>query len=989
MPRERHPAGDPWLASRMRREAAVADAYHQVYPAVVDAMTEFLAKARAAVLHQQGSTGITADAGAGPPPDLSMWPDDTVWLSLVDHRVAPVVSRVFGDNFRDLAARADIADEPYRIAYLESVSDRLSPRLWPRGVFEEVRYELLEGVADGETITQLRDRVAATLAIDAPTRQVRARINELTRLIDNPQAHDLDPTDVAEFRAERRDLYEAARESEGIWREKARRIARTETMGALNGGTFQGAVAYSQAAGETMHKQWWATSDSRVRPDHWAAHGQTRPLDQPFDVGGWPMQHPGEAGAPAGEVVNCRCTLLILTPEEAAAQADLFPEANAVSAAGSIPEVDPVTVPTTTPAPPAAPASTVPELPTGWRGPIAPLDTISGDDRMIATPADGQLQTRPLPQSLLYQPALDDAHGGAYTVGLITKAWIQDGMLWGEGPFDLSDPAAAEVAGRVARGVAGWVSVALDNTTYELQCFQDGKPVDCDEALGAVEDEGMIFFEPPEGLQMVDVATDWRLMTVTLVAEPAFAEAKIEPVYDFVYDWTANGDATDGTGSAAQPAATPPAPAPTSNHSGTVDGGPYGAIGDTSLGWAPRDTAWNAQDAAGRVADWATGDGDSIDPAKYSRAFLWQDPDLDDTDPAAYLLGFADIVGGDLKAVLTGVQAAGDAVNGDGAGGVPDADVDAVKATLETLYELAAEGFQDPSIVPPWKTGDGGTPPADGGGAASSTASATSGKTRANAVALAAAGGPPLPPASWFADPDLIGPTPLTVTDDGRLFGHLATWGTCHVGIAGKCVTPPRSTCDYSLFHVGVQRTAEGGDVAVGTIVLGTTHADLTAGLVDTMTHYAHTGSAVAAVAAGEDSHGIWVAGALLPGVTDEQVATLRRAPLSGDWRNVGGSLELVAALAVNVPGFPIGRERVGDGGRRLSVVAVGALPRPSLDRAARLDRIARQVARHTVQILDQRDKRRTTADAYAARVRRVRAGKATRRVAANRRKGT
>jgi hypothetical protein len=72
--------------------------------------------------------------------------------------------------------------------------------------------------------------------------------------------------------------------------------------------------------------------------------------------------------------------------------------------------------------------------------------------------------------------------------------------------------------------------------------------------------------------------------------------------------------------------------------------------------------------------------------------------------------------------------------------------------------------------------------------------------------------------------------------------------------------------------------------------------------------HYDNTGTVVAVVRAGRDSYGDWVAGALVAGLDPTRVAELRRSPLSGDWRycqEVGG-LELIAALAVNSPGFPV-----------------------------------------------------------------------------------
>lgn len=47
--------------------------------------------------------------------------------------------------------------------------------------------------------------------------------------------------------------------------------------------------------------------DSRVRPTHAVADGQTVPIDQPFFVGGFAMDHPGDPTAPPGEVIRCRC----------------------------------------------------------------------------------------------------------------------------------------------------------------------------------------------------------------------------------------------------------------------------------------------------------------------------------------------------------------------------------------------------------------------------------------------------------------------------------------------------------------------------------------------------------------------------------------------------------------------------------------------------------------------------------------------------------
>lgn len=179
-----------------------------------------------------------------------------------------------------------------------------------------------------------------------------------------------------------------------------------------------------------------------------------------------------------------------------------------------------------------------------------------------------------------------------------------------------------------------------------------------------------------------------------------------------------------------------------------------------------------------------------------------------------------------------------------------------------------------------------------------------------NANAVTAAAAPLAPPSAWFADARLTEPTPLTVTKDGRVFGHIATWGSCHIShsAGGKCVTPPNSPSDYAWFHTGALETAEGDMLAVGHLTMNTGHAqdDLTPAA--TLAHYDNTGTVAADVRAYEDQFGIAVVGGMRPHLTGEQVRAFRAAPISGDWRRVGNALELVGALSVNVPGFGVPR---------------------------------------------------------------------------------
>lgn len=182
---------------------------------------------------------------------------------------------------------------------------------------------------------------------------------------------------------------------------------------------------------------------------------------------------------------------------------------------------------------------------------------------------------------------------------------------------------------------------------------------------------------------------------------------------------------------------------------------------------------------------------------------------------------------------------------------------------------------------------------------------------------------PVTPPAAWFTNPKLTGPTPLSVDDNGRVFGHIAAWHVDHIGMTAG-TKPPRSKSGYAYFHTGVVRADDGKDYQVGQLTLAGGHAPLEASARDAVKHYDDTASAIADVHAGEDQFGIWVAGALRPGTTPEQVRALRASAPSGDWRPIRGSLELVAVCQVNVPGFPIARARVA-GGQVYALVAAGA----------------------------------------------------------------
>jgi hypothetical protein len=171
-----------------------------------------------------------------------------------------------------------------------------------------------------------------------------------------------------------------------------------------------------------------------------------------------------------------------------------------------------------------------------------------------------------------------------------------------------------------------------------------------------------------------------------------------------------------------------------------------------------------------------------------------------------------------------------------------------------------------------------------------------------------------LPPVGAFTLPVLHEPTPITWDWDlGLVFGHIATWRTCHVGYAGVCVTPPRDdeAQGYAMFNRHPVDTEDGGTIWAGRLTVGGRHAGLALSASAAMAAY--DGKDVAAhVRAYSDEHGIVVAGVIEAGAFAHR-AVLERRKVSGDWRETPAGLTLVEVLALSPgprahsePGFPV-----------------------------------------------------------------------------------
>lgn len=176
-------------------------------------------------------------------------------------------------------------------------------------------------------------------------------------------------------------------------------------------------------------------------------------------------------------------------------------------------------------------------------------------------------------------------------------------------------------------------------------------------------------------------------------------------------------------------------------------------------------------------------------------------------------------------------------------------------------------------------------------------------------------------PPRFAGDDEAHWAAPLEILDSGEVFGHVAQWGQCHVGYPQECITAPASGISYANFHLGTTAT-DSKKIATGVLIARCDHAPLSVGLDGARHHYDNTALAWADVRAYNGEFGIWVCGALRPDVSPAALRVLRGSGLSGDWRDDRGTgLEMIAAQAVNVPGFPIAREAMAASGLALPTV--------------------------------------------------------------------
>lgn len=246
---------DPWLPARLAAEAELVEAEQTVYRHFFAALSQWLVH-----VHRTVTRGPVPD----PTAVFALAPEwQRAMRAFADgpirDTIALAYAALFGDGYR-------FDSRPAVIAHLAEVVNRMVRT--PDEVFDLIAGQISVGSGRGESIPELADRVDDVLSTT---------------------------------RTER-------------WPNRAVVVARTETIGAMNAGRADAfaAVAEEVDDGTGFEQMWLATSDSRTRRTHRDADGQRVPVGGLFTVGTADLRYPGDPRGPAKEVIQCRCTTLLV-----------------------------------------------------------------------------------------------------------------------------------------------------------------------------------------------------------------------------------------------------------------------------------------------------------------------------------------------------------------------------------------------------------------------------------------------------------------------------------------------------------------------------------------------------------------------------------------------------------------------------------------------------------------------------------------------------
>ncbi len=249
---------DPWLPARLDARLEIAATERDIREAFWAELSGWLVETGRAVLRGEGR----------PNPD-AVWARVPAWREAVDLILNGEILKAIGLAFeRLMGAGFRWQQRVFVTRYLTEVRNRMVHL--PDEVFDLIAHEVSVGVNAGDGIPELRKRIDSVLSTTDSER----------------------------------------------WPNRATVVARTEAIGAMNAGRTDAFTAFAEESDEDLEKAWLATDDNRVRHTHEKADGQRQPLGSPFIVGGHELRFPGDPLGPPQEVIQCRCTMLLVAVGE-------------------------------------------------------------------------------------------------------------------------------------------------------------------------------------------------------------------------------------------------------------------------------------------------------------------------------------------------------------------------------------------------------------------------------------------------------------------------------------------------------------------------------------------------------------------------------------------------------------------------------------------------------------------------------------------------
>lgn len=245
---------DPWLPARLNARLDAAKHEREIRAGYWSMLSGWMTSTSRRVLRSQRPDADVIHAQA------------PAWRTAVEHLVHGEIFLAFASAYRRLLGEDYPVDQrAFTNRYLIEVTNRLV-RI-PEETYDLVAGQMSAGINDGDSIPQLA-----------------ARVNGVFSLTESER-----------------------------WPNRAVVVARTEAIGALNAGRDDAFKAAAEQEPDTeFERLWLSTEDNRTRPTHQAADLQRVPLGTPFQVGGFELRFPGDPMGPPQEVIQCRCTSLLV-----------------------------------------------------------------------------------------------------------------------------------------------------------------------------------------------------------------------------------------------------------------------------------------------------------------------------------------------------------------------------------------------------------------------------------------------------------------------------------------------------------------------------------------------------------------------------------------------------------------------------------------------------------------------------------------------------